>query len=494
LGQLRKTSILGSIIAIAGVALGFLNSGFLQPKLLNVDEIGVIRVILSIASIATIVTMFGFNSVLVKFYPTAVSSKDKRKLFKVYFLVTTIGLAIGLIGVKLYLQSFQTEIEYKYHKSAVYVYVAYFLLSSFASILNVLGKVNLVLLAKDVLIKFLFVSLLLVLIVFNKPVAWFINSFYAIYVLVAFLLLIVLVLSTKFLYVTNTSAIKESKSLLLKPMLSLGFFSFLSASTAIFIKELDILMVTELINLEATGIYAVMLFFAILVSVPSRALISISTVKIGQAWAEDNRKFLYDIYNKTANNQLFVAGFVMIMLNANVFIVLDIMPNGFKFTDGIWVMFWLSLAQFIDMASGVSGQLLYFSDKYRYGFYFSITLLICLIGFNYYFIPLYGISGAAFATFLSQLINNFLRWWFLKKRFQLQPFDKNFLIGLVVIIGLLIFSIWFRNFVEGISDILMVLILNGSIITLYAIVLIATEIAPDIKERLFVYLKKIKLK
>lgn len=488
---IRKQSILGSIIAIIGVVLGFVNSGYLQPMLLEVATIGMLRVMLSIASVTTVIASFGFNVVLVKYYPKALLNNQTKDILKLYFGVTSIGLLIGVLGVFCYVSFIQRQLSQAFLFSTLAVFVFYFLFSSIGILLNVLGKVNYVLFIKDILIKFLFVGLLLFVMLSGKSMDWFLHSIYGIYALAVFCLLINLTISLKISNGDNQRVRLKKEGL--KPMLKLGFFSFLSASTVIFIKELDILMVTELINVEATGVYAIMLFFATLVSIPSRALIGISIIKIGQAWSDNNRKFLSDLYYKTSNNQLFVAGIVMVLLNANVLVVLDLMPNGFKFEDGIWVMFWLSLAQFIDMASGVSGQILYYSDKYRNGFYFSIILLISLIVFNIYFIPKYGINGAAFATFLSQLINNFLRWVFLKKHYQLQPFDSKFIAGFVLIILLLVFAIWFRVFANAVSDLLAILIMNGIILSIFMITLTATDIAPDLKERVFVYLKKLNI-
>ena len=488
---IRKQSIFGSFIAVFGVILGFLNSGFLQPKILAIETIGLIRVMLSIASVASVFATFGFNTVLVKFFPEAEKNNQARKLLKLYTLTIIAGLILGVTGIYVYLQFIQSKLPEHYFLSTILVFIFYFLLTSFGILLNVFGKVNYVLFVKDVLIKFLFVSFLIALILFDKPEDWLVNSFYGVYMLGALLLL----LNT--LFVINlkqiNSRVQNHEKLNLSKIFPVAFFSLLSASTAIFIKELDILMVTELIDIKATGVYAVMLFFAVLVSVPSRALIGISTVKIGQAWSNNDSKFLTDIYKKTANNQLFIAGLVMVLLNANVYVVLDLMPNGFKFIDGVWVVFWLSLAQFIDMASGVSGQILYYSDKFKVGFYLSVILLICLIGLNYLLIPVYGISGAAFATFLSQLINNFLRWYFLKNTYNLQPFNRSFIIGLIMIGALITIAVLCRPFVQAVDDFLLFILMNFSLLAIFFITIIKTKIAPDLKDRIYMYAKKMKV-
>jgi hypothetical protein len=95
------------------------------------------------------------------------------------------------------------------------------------------------------------------------------------------------------------------------------------------------------------------------------------------------------------------------------------------------------------MATSVNNPILFNSKYYRYG----LGLLAFLIVTSYVnyriFIPLWGMEGAAFATVLSSVAYNFLKFFFIWRKMGMQPFDTGSLKTLLLIAacGLL----WFVN-------------------------------------------------
>lgn len=490
--NIRKQSVFGSIIAVVGVGLGFVNSGVLQPKFLDVNEIGVLRYILSLTGLFGIFSSLGIATILYRYLPIAKKENYQAQLSGLYLTVIIIGHILGLLACYIYLNHLQNELNNNWFTTVYMFFSASFLFSVFTAWLNANGNVSLTLLIREVYVKLGFVVSIIAM-------YYFAFSFATLLLWIEYVYFVAALFAVIFI-IKNKSALKPSfkflttKSIPLKAIGSLALFSVLSGSVTILSKEVDILMVARILNFDATGIYSIMLFFGVLVSVPSRGLIGISSVKIGEAWAENQMGFLKDLYEKTAQNQLFVAGFVFVMLNANLLVVLDIIPKGDIFMQGIWVVFWLGLAQLVDMASGVSGEILYYSKHYKYGFYFSLILLGCLVIFNFIFIPIYGISGAAFATFLSQLVNNAARWFFLKRFYKLQPFNKNYLLALVFTALLSVYAIIIRDYVSDLNFIVAALIISLPITLLYLIVVLKSSWAPDLKDRLTVYASKFGIK
>lgn len=484
MSTIRKQSVFGSIIAVAGVAVGFMNSGFLQPKFLNVDEIGVLRYFLSLAGLLSIFASVGIGTVLLKYLPIAFKHSYERQISGLFTLVMFVGQIIGLFALYLYLNYLQNELTSNYFVHVYLFFSTGFLFNILSYLLNARGLVSQTLLARELFIKTGFVVALLGLYLFSFSFNTFLYFIEFVYVLASLLVLFFILTKKKAILPSfNFSSVEIP----IKEISSLAFFSVMAGSIAILTKEIDVLMVTRFINFEATGIYSIMLFFGVLVSIPSRGLVSISSVKIGEAWANNDMKFIKDLYSKTAQNQLFVAGFVYVMLNANLFAALEFMPKGDVFMKGVWVVFWLGLAQLIDMASGVSGELLYYSKHFKYGFYFSIGLLVSLIGFNFIFIPMFGITGAAFATFLSQIINNFARWYFLKKFYKLQPFDNKFFKSLLFTLILVGVVLILREFTAPLHYVLEATVVSVPILVVYFLVVWFTDWAPDLKDRIKVY-------
>ena len=491
MSTIRKQSVLGSIIAIVGVVFGFLNSGWLQPKILEVEQIGLLRYFISLAGLVSAFSALGINSILVRFIPLAIKKGYRSQLSGLFALVMIFGQALGLLGLYCYLTYLQTELNEQWFNFVYLFYSTIFILITLSAFLSANGLVSRTLFVREIGVKLGFVLSLIAMYLFNFSFETFLTYVEICYVLSSLLVLFFLV---KFNKAVLPAFNFSSSNTPLKAIGGLALYSVLSGSVGILTKEIDILMVTRFIDFEATGIYGTMLFFGVLVSIPSRGLQGISSVKIGEAWANDNLPFLNDLYKKTAQSQIVVAGFVFVMLIGNLLTVFEILPKGEVFSKGLWVVFWLGLAQLVDMASGVSGELLYYSKHYKYGFYFSTLLLGCLVGFNFVFIPIYGINGAAFATFLSQVINNFARWFFLKKFYGLQPFNVQYLKTLVFTLVMIVAVLIARKWLVDMHFVAAGLIMGLPIICTYFVLVRFTKLAPDLNERLLVYEAKLGLR
>ena len=91
------------------------------------------------------------------------------------------------------------------------------------------------------------------------------------------------------------------------------------------------------------------------------------------------------------------------------------------------------------MATGVNDSVIYTSHKYMFGTYLLMFLFALAFVNNLIFIPLYGINGAAFATALSALLYNAIKYLFIWKNFKLQPFTiQTFYIILIIFLTFLL--------------------------------------------------------
>jgi O-antigen/teichoic acid export membrane protein len=488
MSTIRKQSIIGSIIAVVGVVVGFLNSGWLQPKILEVEQIGILRYILSLSALVSVFSGMGVGAILLRYIPLAQKNGYQKQLSAIFAIILFLGQILGLFGLAVYLNFWQEKLGAQWYVHVYLLYSVGFMFSSLAAFLSAKSLVSHTLFVREICVKLGFVLSLVAVYLFHFSFEAFLSFVEISYVLSVGLILFFLF---KFKKIVVPSFDFSSSQIPLKAIGGLALFSVMSGSVGVFTKEIDILMVTRLIDFEATGIYSIMLFFGVLVSIPSRGLQGISSVKIGEAWADNNVSFLNDLYRKTAQNQLIVAGFVFVMLIGNLFTIFDILPKGDVFSKGLWVVFWLGLAQLIDMASGVSGELLYYSKHYKYGFYFSTLLLVSLVGFNFLFIPMYGISGAAFATFLSQVLNNFARWFYLRKFYNLQPFNSHYLRLFLFTVLMILYALVVRGYLVDLHFVVAGIVMCVPIVVLYFLLVRQTNLAPDLKERIKVYEQKL---
>ena len=98
MGILLKQSFWSSLIIYLGVLIGFINSLILFPKYLKTEEIGLLRQIISAATLLLPLAAFGISGTSIKFYPEfSKDVKSKNEFFSFQFLLTIIGLFLVCI-------------------------------------------------------------------------------------------------------------------------------------------------------------------------------------------------------------------------------------------------------------------------------------------------------------------------------------------------------------------------------------------------------------
>jgi O-antigen/teichoic acid export membrane protein len=191
------------------------------------------------------------------------------------------------------------------------------------------------------------------------------------------------------------------------------------------ISSIDKIMINHFIDLEATGIYSIAFLFGTIVTLPSRPLNKIASTIVAEAWKRDDRDAIKTIYSKSSLNQFIFGGGIFLLLWLNVDIVLLVI--GEKYEAGRWVILFMSLAGVIQMATGLNGIIIISSKYYRYQSLFVFILFSIVVISNIIFIPLWGITGAAFSSLVSTILFNLARILFLYKKFRMQPFNYRFL-------------------------------------------------------------------
>jgi O-antigen/teichoic acid export membrane protein len=135
---------------------------------------------------------------------------------------------------------------------------------------------------------------------------------------------------------------------------------------------------------------------------------------------------------------------------------------------------------------GCNNVVLFNSDYYRVVLLFGVILTVLTVFLNMLFIPMFGINGSAFATFLAISVYNTIKIYFVKLKFDMMPFDKNTGLVLLVIVGcVLLFYFWEFPLHPIINIALKTLLVTA----LYVLVILKLEISEDISGMLRKYLK-----
>jgi len=114
--------------------------------------------------------------------------------------------------------------------------------------------------------------------------------------------------------------------------------------------------------------------------------------------------------------------------------ILRILPA--EYAAGKWVIFIIGMAFLMNMVSGLSNQIILYSNAYRLHAFSMLGLLIVLIAANLLFIPMFGLIGAALATLFTYTVDTVFKWAYVWYKFKIQPFQRKHLLSLVLAIAI----------------------------------------------------------
>ena len=181
-------------------------------------------------------------------------------------------------------------------------------------------------------------------------------------------------------------------------------------------------MLASLSGLSAAGVYSIALSIGIIIELPKRSLTQIAVPVLANAWKNQNMNNVQDIYHKTSLNQLITGGILFVLVWTNIDDLFMIIPNGDIYSEGKWVVFFIAISKLFAISTGCNLEILQVSDHYRYSLWTKLLLIGVAIATNLYFIPLYGITGAAIATAISFFSNNVILYLVVWIKLGLQPF------------------------------------------------------------------------
>jgi O-antigen/teichoic acid export membrane protein len=179
-------------------------------------------------------------------------------------------------------------------------------------------------------------------------------------------------------------------------------------------------------GLALAGVYTLAQNIASLIQAPQRGIISSSVAALSKAWKDKDIKKIDRIYHSSSINQLIfsVGMFALIWLNFSDAIPAFHMQSGYK--EAMWVFFYIGLMRIIDMGTGVNSQIIGTSTYWRFDFVTGIILLSITLPLNYILTKYYyGVMGPAIANLVTFTIYNTIRYLFLFRKFNLQPFTKR---------------------------------------------------------------------
>ncbi|MEO8933726.1 MAG: polysaccharide biosynthesis C-terminal domain-containing protein [Xanthomarina sp.] len=440
MGVVLNQSIKNTLITYFGFGVGAINVLFLYTSFLSDEYFGLVSYILSTANIMMPLMAFGVHNTLVKFYSSFKTKQSQNSfLTLMLFLPLTVIIPIGLIGVFAF--SFISSWLAKDNIIIVdYVWLIYIAAITFAyfEVFYAWSKVQMQTVfgnfMKEVFHRLCTTLLLLMLYAEYLTVDQFLYSVIGAYVM-RMLIMKLYAFSLrfpklKFERIPNLISILKYTSLII-----------IAGSVANVILEIDIFMINRYEAIENVAYYGVAIYIATVIGVPYRSMNQILNPLTAKLLNEKNKTDLKILYQRSSLTLFIISGFIFLIIILNINELYKLINE--NYVDGLIVVFIIGLNKLSDSLLGNNNAILFNSDYYRMVLVLGVFLAVLSVFLNIIFIPLYGINGAAFATFIAIFIYNISKVIFVYYKFDMLPFSGNTIkVSVLLLMSLGVFYYW----------------------------------------------------
>lgn len=486
MGIVIKQGIQNTFISYFGAVLGFVNKLFFLPKLLHVEQVGLINILGSIALMYAQFSGFGIYHIIVKFFPYYKENKKGEFLSLVLFWIT-----LGFLFITLLFLFFDQYVQQNFLQNSPLLKRYYYWiipLSAFVFFIEVLDNYSKAILKSvfSSFVKDVFLRLVVMLAIILYWLKWisfdvFIQLFIVSYG-ISFLMLIV--------YLVKNSAFEFAiPKIPKKDVLTIsrfGFYAMLTGASSIIIANIDSFMLSYYTGLNDVGVYTTMGFLVSAFLIPYRSIFKIASPLVSIHWQKNELNEIQKIYRRFSLTAFFISATLFLFIVSNTSVVFIFLSK--VYFDGFYIFIFIGFARLIDVLYGLNTIILMSSKKYWVDLIFLIGLIIFTIITNMIFIPQYGMEGAVIASSISIVLINMIRGWFIWVYFKIKLFNYKlvaqiciFIIVFLICYGVQLSNIWLNMLVKN------VLILVGFIFPV-----LYFSLSPDIKEWLIGKFKKIK--
>lgn len=479
MGQIKVQTIKGATYSYIGVLLGFAISGLLLPKLLSPGENGLLKLLIAYSSLFTQFATLGFSTATGRLFSHFRDEKSNHRGFiGLTLMVLMLGFVLAMLTFFLLKENIIAE-----EKSDLFAnYILFLIPLIFFTLLYYMLDVYFKMLFKTVIGTFVKEFLLRILILISILLFFLniidINGFIIAYVIAncmpGLILLVALFVNGKVNLKPDWKFIDKK---LARSLASMSFYGIVLGFSGVMVINIDSIMISRMVNIDATGIYAITYFFGTLVVIPSRSLRKIAGTVLAEAWHKNNPEVIAAVYRKSSINQLIIGTLIFVGLWGNIDNVFQILPP--EYVPGMYVIFFIGLTGLIEMTSGVGELMIQTSRDYRIGAWMNILFLFFVVIFNYIFIHAFGLVGAAMANALAFATNSSIRYIFIYKRYGMHPFSIAHVYTLLIGITVFGLSKLLPTFSSFLFDIAVRSTLIASVFLLLAYYF---QLSPDINE------------
>ncbi len=494
MGVIRKQGIANTLISYIGILIGFINIIYVQPNFLSSEEVGLLRILFSFSATIAMFLPLGVGNITLKYFPYFRNQENGHHgIMGLIFLFSIIGsVIVGIVllifkeaFISLYSKDSALFVQYFYLVFPITISIAF--CSLFGIYSQSLYKSVIPSFINEIALRIFNIGVIVIYFFGYIEITMMVILFFASYTLQALTLLLYIYNNDKPSLKINFKKIKEIGT---AEILTYGFILSINSIASLSIKYIDVMMLGAFVPLSLVGVYSIAAFIPTVIEAPVISFERIANAKIANEWHQNNLTELFKIYQTSCKYLLFIGGYLfsgIIICSPYLF---ELLPEEYREAKNIVPI--IAMGSLFNMTTGLNGSLIFTSKGYKYGTSFLIILVGVIISLNYILIPKYGIYGAAIANAIVSLIYNFLKFMFLWVKYKFQPFTKQTLLNLMVIITVIAAF----KLIPQIENAYLGILLLGSGITVlylalcYKLNLIEEELLNNLKSRLGIRARK----
>lgn len=444
MGIIFKQSFKNTLIIYSSFIIGGINTLILYPRILGDKFYGMVAFLLSYSNLIMPLVAFGTQYTIIKFF-SGYTTKEQRDRFLTLalFLPLLVALPMGFLWDMFhnYIVSNLTDENIEIANYTIYIYIIAICCAYFETFYS-WSKVHLQTVFGNVLKEFwnrAAIMLLLFAVLFD----WLTNPEF-IYVLTIMYTLRTLVMM---LYAFKVYLPKFSFKLPHNfiEILKYSPYIILAGSAGVIILDIDKVMIPGKETIVKAAYYSVAVFIGSVIEAPGRAMAQILHPLTSKSLNDNDSNEVESLYKKSSINLLLIGGLFFLLVNCNVTELFKIMPQGYE--GGGLVVLLVSAYKLYTMFLGNNVSIIQNSKFYKAALPIGVGSALLVYSLNklfYYELGL-GTEGLALSTFITALLFNTFRLWFVKNKFNITPFSKN-TIKMITIIVVLFLSFYFWSF------------------------------------------------
>ena len=480
LGIVQRQGIRNTLISYIGLAIGFVNTILILPRLLTAGQIGLTGLLVSFATIGAQLSAFGFGSTGLRYFPYFRNQGRNHAGFLplllglplLGFVVVAGVMRLGQPMVLRWYAAEDAQLLSQHYGVAILLAGAIMLGALQDAYLKSLFHTSFSSFCQEILLRLLIVGAAVAYSAHIISFAGFVLAYAGAYALVALLL-------TGYLAAIGELHLRPTRAALrIKPlgeMLAFGGFALLSNISGTVLLNIDNIMVGAKLSLAAAGIYLIATNVSTALTLPFRALNKTAFSLIAEYWKENDLAKMGLFYQRVTRVNTLLGCYLALGIGLNLDFIFGLIHRPEYAAGGSAVLLLLA-ARLVDGITGVNATIVVTSPRYRFDLLFNITLATGVVALNWLLIPRLGLAGAALSYGIALVSINVVRTWFVWRSYGLQPFDGR-IARILMVATLAGLAAWV---LPDTGNAWLTLLMRGGVLTvLYIAGVLLTRAAPE---------------